>query len=369
MVHQVAQLTQTLVDISSVSGDEARIATWVEGYLEHLGFDVLRDGDTLVVATHYGRPQRVVLAGHLDTVPVADNLPSRIAGSTLIGRGSVDMKAGCAVFLALLSHAAEFQVDVTAVFYDHEEVAAELSGLGRTIRNHPEWISGDVAVLGEPTNGAIEGGCNGTLRFELTAHGKAAHSARPWMGVNAIEALIPALEAMAAFGPSERKVGGLRFHESLLPVAIEGGRPANSVPDLARVTGNFRFAPDRSGEEAQAFLQHLFADVTRGGVPLDFRVTDCAPGAQPAMDHPLFSRLEAQLAQAGFPSASAKLGWTDVARFSAMGIPAINCGPGDPLLAHRSDEAVDLRQVEALYEAMKAWLIGMPEERLHQKRP
>lgn len=356
MVYQVAQLTQTLVDIPSVSGGEAQIATWVQGYLEGLGLKVLRDGDTLVAATHFRRPSRVILAGHLDTVPVAENLPSRIVGSTLVGRGAVDMKAGCAVFLALLEHVRDFHADVTAVFYDHEEVAAELSGLGRTMRNHPEWITGDVAVLGEPTNGAIEGGCNGTIRFELTARGKAAHSARPWMGVNAIEALIPALEAMAAFAPSDHAVGGLTFRESLLPVAIEGGRPANSVPDYACLTGNFRFAPDRSAEEAQTFLRDFFEEATNDGVPLALRVTDCAPGARPAMNHRLFASLENVLGAAGFPAASAKLGWTDVARFSAMGIPAINCGPGDPLLAHRSDEAVDLRQVEALYTAMKAWL-------------
>src|SRR6478672_6766721 len=195
LLADVVALTAALCDIPSVSADEARIADTIEATLRahapHL--ELVRDGDAIVARTRLGRAQRVVIAGHIDTVPINDNLPTRRSVDdgvdTLWGRGTVDMKGGCAVLLALAVQLAEPAYDVTWVWYDHEEVASELNGLGRLARTRPELLEGDFAILGEPSNGVVEGGCNGTLRVELRTTGRRAHSARAWMGVNAVHAL------------------------------------------------------------------------------------------------------------------------------------------------------------------------------------
>ena len=272
----VVQLAADLVGIPSVSGGEGALADLIEAELsrfDHLR--VLRDGDAVVARTDLGRPSRILLAGHIDTVPVAGNVPGELReDGTLWGRGSVDMKAGDAVFLHLAARLSHPRTDLTWVFYDHEEVEASLNGLGRLASRHPDWLEADLAVLGEPTDGGIEGGCNGTMRFSLTARGVAAHSARPWMGENAIHALLPALETLAAWQPQTRAVDGLDYTESLLAVAIGGGRAGNSVPDEARLVVNFRFAPDRSPDEAEAYVRSLFPGY-------EFDVQDMAPGARP----------------------------------------------------------------------------------------
>ena len=259
------------------------------------------------------------------------------------------MKGGDAALRHLATALREPRTDVTWVFYDHEEVEASLNGLGRLASRHPDWLEADLAVLGEPTDGGIEGGCNGTMRFSLTARGVAAHSARPWMGENAIHALLPALETLAAWQPQTRAVDGLDYTESLLAVAIGGGRAGNSVPDEARLVVNFRFAPDRSPDEAEAYVRSLFPGY-------EFDVQDMAPGARPGMDHAEFARLARLLAEEGAGEPTAKLGWTDVARFADLSIPAINCGPGDPLLAHRDDEACPTDQIARLARVFERWL-------------
>ena len=365
------ELAARLVDIPSVSGDEREIADLVEGVLracDHL--EVLRDGDTVMARTNLGRASRVILAGHLDTVPTAWNVPGAFTGdpiaadgtppvpcplaeaTTLWGRGSVDMKAGAAIFLALARELKSPRLDITWVFYDHEEVEASLNGLARVQRNHPDWLRADMAVLGEPTNGAIEGGCNGTMRLNITAHGVAAHSARPWMGVNAVHRIGEVLVRLARWEPQVHRVGGLEYRESLLAVGVEGGGARNSVPDSATAIVNFRFAPDRSPEQAEAYVRSLFA-----GEALAIEVTDSAPGAAPGMDHPEFALLARELGERGAGEPTAKLGWTDVARFSALAIPAINCGPGEPTLAHRADEACPISQIRQLHETFTAWLL------------
>lgn len=348
----VASLALALVDMPSVSGEEGELADAVEELLVRLSrYEVLRERNTIVARTHLGRSARILLAGHLDTVPIAGNVPGAVRDGQLWGRGSVDMKAGDAVFLQLARELAEPRVDLTYVFYDNEEVEAVKNGLGRVSRTHPEWLEADLAVLGEPTNGGIEGGCNGTLRVQLVAHGKAAHSARPWRGVNAIHALGEALRRLESYEPEIHAVDGLEYRESLLAVAVSGGRTLNSVPDEATLTVNFRFAPDRSEDDAVAHVRQFFA-----GLPLDVVVTDSAPAARPGMDHPEFAELAEHLRGFGAPPPVGKLGWTDVARFSALGIPAINCGPGDPLLAHQDDEACPMDQIEATYRAFVRWL-------------
>ncbi len=351
----VVALTAALVDIASVSGDERMLADAIERVLRlrapHL--EVLRDGDAIVARTHLGRAQRVVIAGHIDTVPVNNNLPSRLENGTLHGRGTVDMKGGCAVMLALAVALAEPAYDVTWVWYDHEEVEASLNGLGRLARTRPELLAADFAILGEPSNAGIEGGCNGTLRAELTATGRRAHSARAWMGVNAIHGLAPVLDLLARFEPLEIEVDGLRYREGLNAVGIRGGVAGNVIPDEAVLTVNYRFAPSRSVAEAEQELRELFASVAPA---VTMTVTDASGGARPGLDAELAQHFAA--AVGGTPQP--KFGWTDVARFAELGIPAVNYGPGDPSLAHTDDERVPVEQILACERGLRAWLTGEP---------
>lgn len=342
------ELTRQLVDIASVSGAEAVLADAIEAVVRaqpHL--EVTRDGDAVVARTTLGRTQRVVVAGHIDTVPVNGNLPARLEDGILWGRGTVDMKGGCAVMLALAVELAEPAVDVTWVWYDHEEVDSALNGLGRIAREHPELLAADFAVLGEPSNGEIEGGCNGTIRVDVTTHGRRAHSARAWMGENAIHAAAPVLERLAAYEAGEVVVDGLAYRESLSAVGISGGVAGNVIPDACTVHVNYRFAPSRSGAEALAHLEQLFA-----GLPVEIAVADLAEGARPGLDAPLAQQFVAAVGGEARP----KYGWTDVARFSALGIPAVNYGPGDPSLAHADDERVPVEQIERVEAGLRRWL-------------
>lgn len=349
------ELTRQLCDIPSVSGDERAIADAVEAALRehapHLA--VTRDGDTLIARTELGRGTRVAIAGHLDTVPINDNLPVRDevdeAGNAVIwGRGTVDMKAGVAVQLALAVELTEPVVDITWVWYDHEEVASDLSGLGRAMRNHPGLFDADFAILGEPSNGTIEGGCNGTLRARVSVLGKRAHSARSWMGVNAIHRAGSLLQKLAEFEPASLEVDGLVYREGLNAVRIEGGVAGNVVPDRCSIEVNYRFAPSRSLDEAQEFVREFFS----GADEIEF--VDLAPGARPGLDAPIAQAFVASVGQ----TPTAKLGWTDVSRFSALGIPAVNFGPCDALLAHADDERVPVAQIEEGWRALRDWLVG-----------
>ncbi|WP_315098035.1 succinyl-diaminopimelate desuccinylase [uncultured Cellulomonas sp.] len=349
-------LTRALCDLPSVSGDERAIADAVESALRRYAhLEVLRDGDTVVARTNLGRASRVVIAGHLDTVPISDNLPTRLIGegslAEIWGRGTVDMKAGVAVQLALAAELAEPTRDVTWVFYDHEEVAAELNGLGRIVTAHPDWVAGDFAVLCEPTNGGLEGGCNGTLRAEVRLTGVAAHSARAWMGRNAIHSAGEVLRRLEAYAPRDVEVEGLVFKESLNAVLISGGTATNVIPDACVVTVNYRFAPSSSVEQATAHVRELFEGY-------DVVLVDAAPGARPGLDDPAAQQFaDAVLAVTGGVPA-AKYGWTDVARFSELGVPAVNFGPGDPLLAHKQDEHCPVGQIALAHAALRAWLVG-----------
>jgi succinyl-diaminopimelate desuccinylase len=355
-VHEgVVALTAAMVDIASVSGDERMLADVIERALSihapHL--EVLRDGDALVARTQLGRAHRVVIAGHIDTVPINNNLPSRLesdAGSgTLHGRGTVDMKGGCAVMLALAVQLAEPAYDVTWVWYDHEEVASDLNGLGRLARTNPELLAADFAILGEPSNAVVEGGCNGTLRVELRASGRRAHSARAWMGDNAIHALAPALALLASYESRSIEVDGIVYREGLNAVGISGGVAGNVIPDAGVLTVNYRFAPDKSAAEAEAYLRDLFAAAAPA---LELVVTDSAGGARPGLDAALAQHFIASVGGTPAP----KYGWTDVARFAELGIPAVNYGPGDPSLAHTDDERVGVEQIIACERGLRTWL-------------
>ncbi|GAA2180907.1 succinyl-diaminopimelate desuccinylase [Leucobacter tardus] len=349
-------LTRQLCDIESVSGNERRIADAVAEVLArdapHL--TVHRDGDTLIARTELGRAHRVAIAGHLDTVPVNENLPvtdehDPDTGEAIIrGRGTVDMKAGVAVQLALAIELDAPAVDVTWIWYDHEEVSAELNGLGRALRNRPDLFAADFAILGEPTRAEIEGGCNGTMRARVSYLGTRAHSARSWTGVNAIHRAGNLLERLSAFEAERVTVDGLEYREGLNAVQISGGVAGNVIPDRVDIEVNYRFAPSRSTEEAVSLVREFCADAD------EFEVTDLAPGARPGLDAELARGFLA--AVGGVPEA--KVGWTDVARFSAQGVPAVNFGPGDPLLAHADDERVPVPQIEEAHRALRAWLLG-----------
>ena len=341
-----ASLTASLVDIPSVSGEEKTLADLIEAALARLPhLSLHRDGDTVIARTMLGRPQRVIVAGHIDTVPVAGNLPSRREANLLYGCGSCDMKGGVAIALCLAARLTQPAQDVTWVFYDCEEVEAERNGLLRLSGNSPGLLEGDLAVLMEPTDGVIEGGCQGTLRAEVVTHGRRAHSARAWMGHNAIHAAGGILGLLRRYEARRPAVDGLSYREGLNAVGISGGVAGNVVPDECVVTVNYRFAPDRSVEQAVAHVREVFADY-------DVAITDSAQGARPGLDHPAAAALLA--AVGGTPRA--KLGWTDVARFAALGMPAVNYGPCDPELAHAPDERVDVAQIADCEAKMTAWL-------------
>jgi succinyl-diaminopimelate desuccinylase len=357
----VALLTAAIVDINSVSGNETKLADAVEAALRALpDYTVVRDGDAIIARTELGRPERVILAGHLDTVPlptvpgslgtVPATWESGVPGEgVLYGRGTTDMKGGVAVQLALAATlfdgGRQPDRDVTFVFYDHEEVEAVKSGLGRLVRNHGGLLDGDFAILLEPTHGTVEGGCNGTSRFEATTLGEAAHSARAWMGSNAIHAAAPILARLAAYEPRTINVDGLDYRESLNAVKINGGTAGNVIPDRCVVEINYRFAPDKTPDEAEALVRELLEgfDVVR---------TDAAAGARPGLNHPAAASFVAAVGAEPKP----KYGWTDVARFSELGIPAVNFGPGDALLAHKDNEHVDADAIRECLRALRTWL-------------
>ncbi|TGD85688.1 succinyl-diaminopimelate desuccinylase [Mycolicibacterium sp. CH28] len=344
-------LTAALVDIPSESRHEARIADAVEAALREqaAGFEVIRNGDAVLARTNLGRPSRVLLAGHLDTVPIADNVPSRFDGDHLFGCGTSDMKSGDAVFLHLAATVADPVHDITLVMYDCEEIEASANGLGRIERELPDWLAADVAILGEPSGGYIEAGCQGTMRVVISATGTRAHSARSWLGDNAIHKLGAVLDRLAGYQARIVDIDGCIYREGLSAVRIDGGVAGNVIPDAASVTVNFRFAPDRSPQGALDHVREVF-----DGLDVTLEQTDVAAGALPGLHHPA----AAALVEAADGLVRAKYGWTDVARFAALGIPAVNYGPGDPNLAHRRDERVSVAQIAAVTKVLRAYLAG-----------
>ncbi len=341
------ELTATLVDTRSESGNEGPLADAIEASLRDLPhLRVERDGDAVVAFTDLGRARRVVLAGHLDTVPIVDNVPSRREGGRMHGCGTSDMKSGIAVLLHLAATVPQPTSDVTFVFYDNEEVEAARNGLRRLAEHHAGWLAGDLAVLLEPTDAVIEAGCQGTLRVEVCVPGKRAHSARSWLGENAIHAAAPLLSALAGYEPRSVDIDGCVYREGLSAVRISGGVAGNVVPDQCTVTINFRFAPDRSEQQALAHVQEILA-------PHAVTLVDSAPGAMPGLSAPAASDFVAA-ADAGAPRA--KYGWTDVARFAALGIPAVNYGPGDPNLAHTREESIEIARIGEVAEVLRRYL-------------
>lgn len=344
-------LTAELVDIPSVSFDEAALATRIEAELRGVpGLAVDRVGDNLVARTELDRTQRLVLGGHTDTVPGDTAAGARIDGDTCWGLGSADMKGGLAVMIDLAGSLVRPVVDVTWVFYAREEVASEHNGLRELFAEAPDLLAGDAAVLGEPTGAAIEAGCQGTMRLAVTLSGVRAHSARPWMGRNAVHRLGGLLGALDAYEYREPVVDGCQYREALQAVRVEGGLADNVVPGSATLVLNHRYAPDRSAAEAEAHVREVLAPHVEDGDTIE--VVDHAPAAAPGLDHPLLVALAADL------EVRAKLGWTDVAFFAERGVPAVNFGPGDPTLAHTAEERVERRALESTYRALRSLLEG-----------
>ena len=339
-------LTRALVDIESVSRDEKAIADCVEDVLRqapHLHTE--RHGNTVMARTDLGREQRVVLAGHLDTVPINDNFPSTVVDDLIYGCGTADMKSGVALALHLAATLPEPGYDVTYLFYEAEEIESRFNGLGLVAQEHPEWLRADFALLLEPTYGVVEAGCQGTLRALIRTHGRRAHTARAWRGVNAIHAAGEVLRRLTDYRPRTVTIDGCTFREGLNAVGITGGVAGNVVPDECEIEVNLRFAPDRSEQQALEHVREVFAGFT-------VEVTDSAPGALPGLGAaPAREFLTAVGAEP-----AAKLGWTDVARFAALGIPALNYGPGDPALSHAPDEHVEIGRIRDGAATLHRWL-------------
>ncbi|HWM73215.1 MAG TPA: succinyl-diaminopimelate desuccinylase [Nocardioides sp.] len=344
----VVTLTRRLVDIESVSLSEQAIADEIETALRGLAhLEVSRHGHTLVARTDLGRGERVVIAGHIDTVPVNANLPARLEGPQLHGLGSCDMKGGDAVILRLAATVPEPNRDLTFILYEGEEIESEHNGLYQLSRSAPELMTADFAILMEPSNAVVEAGCQGTLRAEVRTTGERAHSARSWKGVNAIHKAGEILTRLNAYEARMPVIDGLEYHEGLNAVFVRGGVAGNVLPDECVVEVNYRFAPDRSEAEAETFVRDYFDG-------FEVVVTDSAPAALPGLHRPAAKEFVTAVGGTVNP----KFGWTDVARFSALGVPAVNFGPGDPMLAHKQEEFVPVEQVLRCETVLRSWLGG-----------
>jgi succinyl-diaminopimelate desuccinylase len=343
-------LTEQLVNIESVSHNEAAIADAVEQALRPLQHLTLtRRGRTLIARTDLGRPERVVIAGHLDTVPLNDNLPARREdtpdGGILHGLGTCDMKGGDAVMLKLAADVPEPSRDITFIFYEAEEVDSVYNGLRLLAESDPELMTADFAILMEPSNANVEAGCQGTMRVDVRTTGERSHSARSWKGVNAIHKAAPILARLNDYVARQPVIDGLTYHEGLNATGIRGGVAGNVIPDECVVEVNFRFAPDRDEAGAEAFVREFFEGY-------DVTVTDMAAGALPGLDRPAAKAF----VEAVGGEVAPKFGWTDVARFTTLGIPAVNFGPGDPMFAHKQDEHVPMEHITRCERVLKEWL-------------
>ena len=346
LTQDVVALTGAIVDIESVSGNEKPLADAIERELRALEkFEVIRCGDAVLARTESGKDRRIVFAGHIDTVPVAENLPSHIEGGRIYGCGTSDMKAGDAVMLRLAATLDDPAYDVTYIFYDNEEVAADKNGLGRVAREYRHWLYGDLAIVMEPTDGVLEAGCQGTMRARVSTKGLRAHSARSWLGDNAIHKAAEILARLHAYQSETHVIDGMAYREGLNAVRIDGGVAGNIIPDECSVHVNFRYAPDRSSEDAEAFVRTFFDG-------FDVEITDNSPAAMPALSDPLMQEFVDFVAT----PITAKYGWTDVSRFSAFKIPAINYGPGEPNLAHKPEESAQTHLIEESERILRSFL-------------
>ncbi|MFZ9702430.1 MAG: succinyl-diaminopimelate desuccinylase [Candidatus Nanopelagicales bacterium] len=343
---ELSKLTLDLVNISSVSKDEKSIADSIaEALKKYSHLKITRVNNSIVAQTNFGNKQRVVIAGHIDTVPANNNFPGKINDSEVIGLGSVDMKSGIAVALKLASEITSSNYDVTYLFYESEEIETKFNGLELITKQQKDLLDCDFAILMEPTNGILEVGCQGSLRFEVSTSGKRSHSARWWNGENAIHKTNKILEILNNYKSREPEIDGHKFREGLQAVKVNGGIAGNVVPDSVTISINHRFAPDTSIDQATQNMKTLFKD-------FNFQLVDAANAAPTGLSNLLIKEFVSNIGKNIAP----KFGWTDVARFANAGIPAINFGPGDPNLAHHPEEKVLISQINDVYESLKNWL-------------
>jgi succinyl-diaminopimelate desuccinylase len=298
-----------------------------------------------VARTELGRDERIVIAGHLDTVPLNDNLPSRRADGRIHGLGRLRHEGRRSGRAPAGGHDDRADRDVTYVFYDCEEVEEERNGLGPARGVRPRPADGRVRGGDGAVQRGREAGCQGTMRIDVTTRGERAHSARSWMGSNAIHAAGAVLDRLAAYRPRRVEIDGLEYREGLNAVGISGGVAGNVVPDRCTVTVNYRFAPNRSEAAAEEHLREVFDG-------FELAVTDSSPGGLPGLERPAAAAFVT--AVGGEPQP--KFGWTDVARFTRLGVPAVNYGPGDPLLAHKQEEFVPEADIEQCEQRLRTWL-------------
>jgi succinyl-diaminopimelate desuccinylase len=348
---QLVNLTRDLVNIASPSLAETAISDWVEATLRNVpALQVTRIGDNVIAQTVGGNDNRVVFGGHLDTVPANANEVADLRAGQLWGVGTTDMKSGVAVMLALAERAESWPVPTTYVFYVAEEIAREHNGLLAVERARPDLLAGSCAILGEPTNNVVEAGCQGVVLAQVTIRGERAHTARPWMGRNAIQRAAPLLALIDSYVARQPLVDGCEYREAVQVVAITGGVANNVVPDECVIRINHRFAPDRTVSDAYAWLSDWIG--TAIGPDDAVQLIESAPAAHPGLHAGPLGKLVAVSGAAP----QAKLGWTDVAFFAERGVAACNFGPGDPLLAHTRDERVDVTRIVDCYGVLESWL-------------
>ncbi|MDO4908257.1 MAG: succinyl-diaminopimelate desuccinylase [Corynebacterium sp.] len=355
LLNDPIQLTQDLVDIPSPSHHEQAIADAIEAALRQQvpGVEIHRYENNVIARTNYGHPSRVILAGHIDTVPIADNVPSTRADGLIYGCGSVDMKSGDAVFLHLFASLANdpsLKRDLTLICYEGEEVASQYNGLNHMTKDHPEWLEGDLAILGEPSGAVIEAGCQGTIRLKVEGHGVRAHSARSWLGHNAMHDLAPVMTNIANYEAQKVVIDGCEYHEGLNIVRVECGVANNTIPDEAWFFVNYRFAPNKTVDEALAHMLEVM-DLPEG---VTYEIDDACPGALPGLHEPAAQ----ELVQATGGEFRAKFGWTDVARFAELGLPAVNFGPGDPSFCHKKDEQCAEWMITRVADILRSYLVS-----------
>lgn len=339
MSSEVAERAARYVSIPSVSRDERALADEVERELRaarHL--EVRRIGDNVVARTRGEAASRVVVAGHLDTVPGEPGVDVR--DGRIVGLGACDMKGSIAMMVELATSARRYVSEVTWVFYAREEIERRSSGLLELQAVDPSLLSGDVAIVTEPTAGRVEAGCQGSATVELTLAGRRAHSARPSNGRNAIHRLAEPLAWLAGYEPRSVELDGVTFVEQRQAVAVAGGVANNVVPDAATLRVNLRVAPDRTTADAVGELREALRGVL--GDEDRFVVLDEASPAPPSLGHPVLARLVKRTQR----EPRAKLGYTDVSFFSSLGMPAANFGAGDPDLAHQAGEFVEVAELE-----------------------
>jgi succinyl-diaminopimelate desuccinylase len=334
---QLAARTLELIDIPSVSRDEARLAAHVADVLRAGGVAVRDLGDTCLLAGPDGAP--LLLAGHLDTVPAQDDRPARIDGDRVHGLGASDMKGALAVMIELALAGAPYR----CLFFGREELPVADSALTPLLAREP--IDAGLVVMMEPTACELHAGCLGNVNANWTFRGRSGHSARPWTADNAIEHAAAGVLALAAQPPEPRDFDGLTFVEVASVTRIAGGIAANVIPDRVECHVNYRYAPGRSANDAEARLAQLCAG--HGELVIDSN----APSG-PVATGPL---VDALVAAGGLVHAP-KQAWTPVAEFGLAGLPAVNFGPGEPAQAHRRDESVEITALARAYEVLERFV-------------